>query len=535
MKSSTNSKALLSGFGTIRLLLMAFFLVAVIAPVATLVVRLFQPGALAVFSSASFGSALVNSIVSALMGTLVSVALALAAAFVLTRSRIGRTEIWVTVLTLPMLIPSIAHGMGLVYLFGSNGLVTNLVSGSWNIYGLPGIVLGSTLYAFPPAFLMLYDALRYENCRVYDAADIMGIPKASQFAKITLPYLAKPLISAIFATFTLIVTDYGVPIMIGGKYTTLSVLMYQEVIGRLNFDSGIAIGAVLILPAIAAFVIDLLTSSDNSLAYSAAAKRVEKSPLRDVLCGCFLVVLALFLVSPLVVFALVAFVVKYPINMTFTLANINRAMVFGMGSYLLNSLAIAVVVSVAGAFLTWLAAYISARTPGKFGHALHLACITTMAIPGVVLGLAYMLFFKGSPIYGTIGILILVNLVHFFASPYLMAYNALNKLNANLEAVGQTLGIPRFRMIKEVFLPQTKSTFMEMASYFFVNCMVTISAVSFLSNVAHMPLALLISDFDTQMLVECAALVALVIFVTNVAAKIAFGVLKKMILIPLSK
>ena len=228
MKSSTNSKALLSGFGTIRLLLMAFFLVAVIAPVATLVVRLFQPGALAVFSSASFGSALANSIVSALMGTLVSVALALAAAFVLTRRRIGHAEVWVTVLALPMLIPSIAHGMGLVYLFGSNGLVTNLVSGNWNIYGLPGIVLGSTLYAFPPAFLMLYDALRYENCRAYDAADIMGIPRASQFAKITLPYLAKPLASTVFATFTLIITDYGVPIMIGGKYTTLSVLMYQE-------------------------------------------------------------------------------------------------------------------------------------------------------------------------------------------------------------------------------------------------------------------------------------------------------------------
>ena len=246
-------------------------------------------------------------------------------------------------------------------------------------------------------------------------------------------------------------------------------------------------------------------------------------------------VLVLFLVSPLVVFALIAFVVKYPINMAFTLANIGRAMVFGIGSYLLNSLVISAAVSVIGAFLTWFAAYISARVPGKFGHALHLVCITTMAIPGVVLGLAYMLFFKGSVLYGTIGILILVNLVHFFASPYLMAYNALNKLNTNLEAVGQTLGIPRFRMIKEVFLPQTKSTFMEMTSYFFVNCMVTISAVSFLSNVAHMPLALLISDFDTQMLVECAALVALVIFVTNVAAKIVFAILKKTTLMPLKK
>lgn len=84
-----------------------------------------------------------------------------------------------------------------------------------------------------------------------------------------------------------------------------------------------------------------------------------------------------------------------------------------------------------------------------------------MAIPGIVLGLAYMMFFKGSIIYGTIGILIMVNLVHFFAS-YLMAYNALNKLNASLEAMGQTLGIPRRRMILDVFIPQTSGTIVEM-------------------------------------------------------------------------
>lgn len=150
-----------------------------------------------------------------------------------------------------------------------------------------------------------------------------------------------------------------------------------------------------------------------------------------------------------------------------------------------------------------------------------------MAIPGIVLGLSYMLFFKGSPLYGTIGILIIVNLVHFFASPYLMAYNALNKLNSSLEAVGQTLGIPRKRMVFDVFLPQTRGTVVEMASYFFVNCMVTISAVAFLANVSHMPLALLISDFDTQMLVECAALASIVIFVVNVIGKVVFALVKR--------
>lgn len=123
----------------------------------------------------------------------------------------------------------------------------------------------------------------------------------------------------------------------------------------------------------------------------------------------------------------------------------------------------------------------------------------------------------------------MVNLVHFFASSYLMAYNALNKLNGSLEAMSQTLGIPRRRMVLDVFLPLTAETVVEMASYFFANRMVTISAVAFLANVSHMPLALLISDFDTQMLVECTALVSIVIFVVNVIGKIVAALVKRVI------
>ena len=146
-----------------------------------------------------------------------------------------------------------------------------------------------------------------------------------------------------------------------------------------------------------------------------------------------------------------------------------------------------------------------------------------------MLGLSYMLFFKGSPLYGTIGILIMVNLVHFFASPYLMAYNALNKLNGSLESVGQTLGIPRKRMVLDVFLPQTRGTVVEMASCFFANRMITISAVAFVATISHMPLAPLISDFDTQMLVKCAALVSIVIFVVNVIGKVVAALVKRVI------
>lgn len=363
MANSNKPAARLSGMSAARILLAVFFAVAVIVPVVALLLHLASPGALGgVFSTPALGTALGNSVVSALLGTALSVALALAAALTLTRTNVPFRNVWAIVLTLPMLIPSIAHGMGLVYLFGSNGIVTNFLGTSWNIYGLQGIVMSALLYSFPPAFLMLYDALRYENCQVYDAADIMGVPKALQFARITLPYLARPLVSTVFATFTLIITDYGVLIMVGGKYSTLSVLMYQEVIGRLNFDSGVAIGVALILPAILAFVVDLLTNVQGNLAFSVRSKRVGKNPGRDLVGWVLLIALALFLVSPLVAFSAVAFVVKYPITMTLTLANIDRAMVFGMDEYWINSLLIAIAVSVLGAAVSWLAAYVSART-----------------------------------------------------------------------------------------------------------------------------------------------------------------------------
>ena len=181
-----------------------------------------------------------------------------------------------------------------------------------------------------------------------------------------------------------------------------------------------------------------------------------------------------------------------------------------------------------GTTLAYFAAYITARMGGRFAKLLHLVCITTLAIPGLVLGLSYVLFFKGSVLYGTLAILVLVNLVHFFASPYLMAYNSLGKANENLEAVGSTMGIGRASILKDVLIPQTMDTIIEMAGYFFVNCMVTISAVAFLATTLDMPLALLITDLDAQRLTECAAFVSLIILLTNIASKLDARRLKKL-------
>ncbi|MEF9919303.1 MAG: ABC transporter permease subunit, partial [Eubacterium sp.] len=432
------------------------------------------------------------------------------------------------IFTLPMLIPSISHGMGLIILCGENGILTNLFSLQITIYGFWGIVVGSILYSFPVAFLMILDLFRYEDYLPYEAANVLGIPKRYQMLSITYPYMRKPLVSVIFATFTLIVTDYGVPLVIGGQYTTLPVMMYQDVIGLLDFGKGSIIGLFLLLPAVLAFILDFLNKDVNNQSFVTITYKIIQNKTRDIFASAFSIVTAVFVFLPIIAFVFLTFIKKYPINLQFTFDNILKSLDMKAGQYFFNSILISLFVAFIGVIIAYGTAYLTARSTGKSSQILHMIALTSLAIPGLVLGLSYVLFFKGSFIYGTMVILVMVNTIHFFASPYLLAYNSFGKINKNIESVGMTLGISRLRLIKDVFIPQMVGTILEMSSYFFVNAMITISAVSFLSSVKNMPVALLITQFEAQMLIECSAFISLLILAVNLIIKaIVYGLKRK--------
>ena len=511
----------------IKLMLGIILFVAVICPLGTMLMNMAGSDISSVIRLPRFREALLNSIIAASTGTIISIVLAWCFALSVVRSGLKFREVFSIFVTLPMLIPSISHGMGLILLLGANGILTRFFGLSGTIYGFQGIVLGSVFYAFPVAFLMLADILKYEDGSPYEAAAVLGIPRQNQFFSITFPYLRKPLISVVFAVFTLIITDYGVPLTIGGRFITLPVLMYQEVIGLLNFSRGSVIGSFLLIPALVAFVFDLLNSDRANQNFVIQEKPKPVSRLRDTFATVYVILICLIIALPIVVFAFLSIINSYPDDMTLSFQNITRTMNLGVGRYLKNSLIIAACVSLFGTAFSWFVAYFTSRTPGKPSRLLHLISITSLAIPGIVLGLSYVLFFKGTFIYGGLAMLILVNIIHFMASPYLMAYNSLGKLNINLEDVGRTLGVGRFRIIRDVLIPQTKLTILEMLSYFFVNSMMTISAVSFLSTVRNQPVSLMINVFEFQLFLEGAAFVSILILFSNVTVKCAVYLLTK--------
>ena len=509
-----------------RALLGCFFLAAVIYPLMRMFLFLAKTDIARVLSKPLVGQAIVRSACVSLTATAISVSLALAVAWCMTRTAVRGKGVFGVLLLIPMLIPSISQGMGLILLFGSNGLITNLLGFDRGIYGFWGIVTGSVLYSFPVAYLMIADVLRYEDSTPYEAASVLGIPPARRFSAITLPYLRKPMINVVFATFTLIVTDYGVPLMVGGTYKTLPVLIYEEVIGRQDFGQGSVFGVILLIPAVLAFFVDFFCRGRASSSFVTKPFVPRRERLRDALSFGFLGLTSFAVCLPIIAFAQITFANRYPRDMSFTLHNIQSSVEKGALTFLVNSLTIALFVALIGSALAFFCAYLTARMSSRTSSMLHLMAITSLAVPGIVLGLSYVMAFKGSLLYGTMAILVLVDVVHFFSSPYLMMYNSMGKINANLESVGATLGVSRTRLLRDVFLPQTRLTLFEMASYFFVNSMMTISAVAFLATAKTRPISLMINQFEAQTLLEASAFVSLLILAANLLMKAVIHLIK---------
>lgn len=514
-------------FFSLKYLLLIYLLITVVLPIGYLFGTIRLDSIQTVFASLQFWPMLKNSLITTGVATVISVALSFLLAYALNRSNIRFKSLFVVLFTVPMLIPSISHGMGLVLLFGDNGLITNLLGLNIGLYGYRGIVMGSVLYSFPVSFLMFHDSLQYEDFTVYEAAGVLGLSKGHQFLTITLPSMQRTIISAILAVFTMVFTDYGVPLMTGGTAMTLPVYMYREVIGMMDFSSGAVVGMVLLTPAVIAFLMDLRNSSLKGAGSTVTtAYKIRPNKKRDIAVYLLFGMVLFFLCLPVAAFICLSFVKQYPIDMSFSLQTAKKLLTGGIGVYFVNSVAIALLTAMLGTILSYFAAYITAR-PGKglSKKLLHFISMLPLAIPGVVLGLSFTMAFHEIPLYSTIFILVIVNIVHFFSSPYLLAYNSLTKFNPNLEDVAQSLGISRLRMLICVYVPCTMSTVVEMYSYYFVNAMITISAVSFLVNFRTMPLSLMIPQLESQSFIEGTAMVSLLILILNLVEKtIAFFV-----------
>ena len=474
-----------------------------------------------------FWQSVTNSLIYTGISAVITTGLALVAAYLLNTACFKHKHFFVIILTLGMLVPTISIGLGLRILFGKNGFLDLLLGWEIEIRGFPGLIMGSVMTSFPATFLILYDALHYEDKGPYDAASIMGVPRISTFFRLTVPYLRIALISAFCACFTLIFSDYGMPMEIAGKVKTLPMYLYDQFMSSFQYGRGSIAGFVLLIPAVISFVFDLIfkdqSVSEKQKRLIQAEKGFNGAAIAVITVMCAL----LFL--PQAAFISLSFTKAFPGDLSFTAEHI--ASIFsnthgvGLGQYIWNSLALAALTALSGTCFAYLLGYQSVRKSGKTAKAVDLLALSTIAIPGLVLGIGYIFLFKGTngTFYGTILILIVVNIFHFLGSPYLLAKNCLSKINSDYEVIGETLGISKGQIIRKVLIPGSASTLIEMFSYFFLNSMITISAVAFLCTYDNQPLSILITTYEKNSNYEMQSVISLIILALNVLARVGFS------------
>lgn len=511
----------------LRMTAIGCILVFAVLPLATLAFQISGKDWAFIAKDRNLHQAVQNSLIYTSAAAVITTALALGAAYLLETSNLRKKNIYVILLTLGMLVPTVSIGLGLRILFGKNGFLDLLFGIEIEVRGFPGLIMGSVMTAFPATFLILYDAMHYEDKGPYDAANIMGIKRISTFFRLTIPYLRIALISAFCACFTLIFADYGMPMEIAGKVKTLPMYLYDQFMSNFQYGRGSIAGFVLLIPAVISFVFDLIFKETS--VSEKQGRMIPPGKGFDRAAAAVTIGLCAVLFLPQLAFISLSFTEAFPNDLSFTLSHIGNIFsnTYGVGltAYILNSLRLAFWTALAGTCFAYLLGYMSVRKSGKAGKAVDLLAVSTIAIPGLVLGIGYIFLFKGTngSFYGTILILIVVNIFHFLGSPYLLARNCLSKINADYEVIGETLGISRGKIISRVLIPNSLSTLVEMFSYFFLNSMITISAVAFLCTYDNQPLAILITTYEKNSNYEMQSVISLIILALNIGARGVFA------------
>jgi iron(III) transport system permease protein len=523
--------------GALALLALVLFFTAV-APLAVLLAKSFQDAEgrfvglanyLTYFQTPALFASVSNSLAIALVSTLITVTLAFIYAYALTRSAMRGKTLLRGIALVPLLAPSLLPAIALVYLFGKQGLLKGLMFGA-SIYGPIGIVIGEVFWTFPHALIIVVTALSLADARLYEAAQALGASRLRVFLTVTLPGAKYGLVSAFFVVFALVITDFGVPKVIGGQTNLLATDIYKQVVGQQNFSMGAVVGMILLLPALFAFVAERIVQRKQVALVSARAVpyRPEPSPLFDMTMLLLAGMIAASILAIIGVAAYASFIKLWPYDLGLTLKNYQFDLMDGGGwQAYLNSLTMAGWTAVVGTVVIFSGAYLVEKTRGApwLRGIVQAMAFVPLAVPGLVLGLSYIFFFNapGNPLnflYHGMAILVISTIVHFYTVSHLTAVTALKHLDPEFEAVSASLKVPFYKTFWRVTVPVSLPAILDISIYLFVNAMTTVSAVVFLYSADTQLASVAVLNMDDAGDVAPAAAMAMMIVYTAAGVRV---------------
>lgn len=520
-------------------ILVGLFIAFLFVPLVLLLVKSFySKGSLSfshyhtILTSSGFMTALINSFKVSGLSAFITTILAFFLAYTVNHTNLNEKfkSGFSTLAVLPMLLPTITYGFAIIYSFGKQGLITKILGFQpFEIYGFNGLLMGYVIYTLPIAFLLIHNTFRYVDKKFVIVSKIMGDRPLKTFFITTIRPLIGTLGAAFIQSFFLCFTDFGIPTSVGGEYSVVATTLYNEMLGAIpNFNNGAVVAMIMLIPSILG-IWALHCLEKYNFRYSKISQiELRQNKLRDYTCAGISSIILLCILSVFAVVILIPFVKSWPYDLSFSFDNIAKALASPkLSQVYLNSIFVAILTAIIGTTLAILGALVTARSQlsKKLIALIDGISLVTNTVPGMVLGISFLFAFSGSSLQSTFVILIICNVIHFFSTPYLMIKNSLLKMNSSWETTAMLMGDNWIKTVFRVVLPNSITTIFEMLSYYFVNAMVTISAVIFIVGAKTMVITTRIKELQHFGNFNEIFILSLLILLTNIIAKVILKLL----------
>jgi len=454
-------------------------------------------------------------------------------AFVIHRTSAHGKKFLSAVAQMPVISPPFSLTLSIILLAGNNGLITKQLLGlqNFSIYGLGGLILVQTIGMFPIAYLTLAGVLQGLDATLEEAALDLNASRWQVFRSVTLPLAVPGILSAWLLVFTNSLADFANPLLLAGNYRVLSVEAYIQVTGRNDLGGGAALSLLLLLPTLTAFFIQrnwvskrsfvTVTGKPNLKLVEIAAPGVRVA----MTAGVWAVVSFVIALYGTIVAG--CFVKNWGIDYSFTLSNIGEALSRGKDA-IRSTLSLAAMATPVAGLIAMASAMIFVRKSFVGKRILEAVMMMPFAVPGTLLGIAYILAFNKAPflLVGTGAIIVINYIVRELPVGIEGGVASLRQIDPSIEEAARDLGADEGMVFRSIVLPLVRPAFISSMSYTFVRSMTAVSAVIFLISARWYHMTVLIYNFSENLRFGLASVLATTLILIVMAA---FGLMRLLV------
>lgn len=486
-----------------------------------------------ILTSRQYLSALWGSVKLGMLTATFSTLIGFIFAFVINRTAIKGKRFLGTMGLLPVISPPFSLSLSLILLFGSNGLITKQILGlkDFTIYGLGGLTAVQTIGMFPIAFLTMSGVLQAIDSTLEEASLDLNGSRWKTFSRITFPLAIPGVLSSWLLVFTNSLADFANPLLLAGSYRVLSVEAYIEVTGRNRLGHGAALSILLLLPSVTAFLVQRYWVSRKSYVTvtgkpSARLSDLVSRPVKYLLVA----FISLFIVFILGLYGTIVagcFVANWGIDYSFTLKNITEALQRGRDAILDTFTLSAIATPIAG-LIAMMAALVIVRKKFAGKRVLEGLILAPFAIPGTLIGIAYILAFDEPPLIliGTGAIIVINYIIRELPVGVEGGVATLRQIDPAIEEAAQDLGADSTTVFRTIVLPLIRPAFISGMSYTFVRSMTAVSAIIFLISAQWYHMTVLIYNFSESIRFGLASVLSTVLIIIVFAT---FGLMRLLV------